>query len=86
MEILVCMKQVPDDSAEIRMSGDGRPDLAGVDPQGNAFDTYAQELAVRFVEEHGGAVNGIMHCRPHQCASGAGAAALESHLCFLGYS
>jgi len=56
MEILVCIKQVPDDSVEIRLGADGQPDLSSADPQGNAFDTYAQELAVRFVEEHGGAV------------------------------
>ena len=56
MEILVCIKQVPDDSVEIRLGADGQPDLSSADPQGNAFDTYAQELAVRFVEENGGAV------------------------------
>ena len=56
MEILVCIKQVPDDSVEIRLGADGKPDLSAADPQGNAFDTYAQELAVRYVEANGGAV------------------------------
>ena len=56
MEILVCMKQVPDDSVEIHLGADGKPDLSQADPQGNAFDTYALELAVRFIEEHGGNV------------------------------
>ncbi|MBR2189511.1 MAG: electron transfer flavoprotein subunit beta/FixA family protein [Eubacterium sp.] len=57
MEILVCMKQVPDDSVEIRLGADGTPDLSHADPQGNAFDTYAQELAVRYVEANGGTVS-----------------------------
>ena len=56
MEILVCMKQVPDDSVEIRLDASGQPDLSQAEPQGNAFDTYALELAVRFVETNGGSV------------------------------
>lgn len=56
MEILVCMKQVPDDSVEIRLNAAGEPDLSQADPQGNAFDTYALELAVRYTEENGGSV------------------------------
>ena len=28
MNILVCMKQVPDDSVEIHLNADGAPDLA----------------------------------------------------------
>lgn len=56
MEILVCMKQVPDDSVEIKLGADGKPDFSKADPQGNAFDTYAQELAVRYIEANGGTV------------------------------
>ena len=56
MEILVCMKQVPDDSVEIHLDASGKPDFSQADPQGNAFDTYALELAVRFVEANGGNV------------------------------
>lgn len=57
MEILVCFKQVPDDSVEIGMDAStGKPDLKGADPQGNAFDTYALEMAARYTEEHGGTV------------------------------
>lgn len=57
MEILVCIKQVPDDSVEIRMNPQsGQPDLSQADLQGNAFDTYAQELAVRYIEANGGSV------------------------------
>ncbi len=56
MEILVCMKQVPDDSVEIHLDASGEPDLSQADPQGNAFDTYALELAVRFIEANGGNV------------------------------
>ena len=56
MEILVCMKQVPDDSVEIRLDASGKPDLSQADPQGNAFDTYALEMAVRYIEANGGTV------------------------------
>ena len=56
MEILVCMKQVPDDSVEIRLGTSGEPDLSQAEPQGNAFDTYALELATRFVEANGGTI------------------------------
>ena len=57
MEILVCMKQVPDDSIEIKLGADGQPDLSKAEPQGNAFDTYTQELAVRYIEANGGTVS-----------------------------
>ena len=33
MEILVCMKQVPDDSVEIRLGASGEPDLSQADEQ-----------------------------------------------------
>ena len=56
MEILVCMKQVPDDSVEIRLGASGEPDLSQAEPQGNVFDTYALELATRFVEANGGTI------------------------------
>ena len=57
MEILVCIKQVPDDSVEIHLDPKTMtPDLSHADQQGNAFDTYALELAVRYVEANGGTV------------------------------
>lgn len=59
MNILVCVKQVPDDYAEIRLGADGKPDAAGVDIVNNAFDTYALELAVRFCEANGGSVTAV---------------------------
>ena len=57
MEILICIKQVPDDTVEIHLNPKTMvPDLSQADPQGNAFDTYALELAVRYVEANGGSV------------------------------
>ena len=57
MEILICVKQVPDDSVDIHLDpGTGQPDLSKAEPQGSAFDTYAQEMAVRYIEENGGTV------------------------------
>ena len=57
MEILVCIKQVPDDSVEISLNEEaGMPSLDGVTPIVNAFDTYALEMAVRLKEAAGGEV------------------------------
>lgn len=57
MELLVFIKQVPDDSVEVKLdSSTGMPDLNGIVPVVNAFDTYAMEMAVRFKEANGGAV------------------------------
>ena len=54
MEILVCIKQVPDDSVEISLDeATGKPALDGVTPVVNAFDTYAEEMAVRLKESVG---------------------------------
>lgn len=58
MQILICVKQVPDDSVEIRMDKKvNKPNLNGVTQVANAFDTYALEMAVRFMEENGGNVS-----------------------------
>lgn len=55
MELLVCIKQVPDDSVTVTLEN-GAPKLDGITPVVNAFDTYALEMAARFKEEHGGNV------------------------------
>ena len=58
MEIMLCVKQVPDDSVEIHLDKEAKkPNLRGVSLVANAFDTYALELAVRFVEANGGNVS-----------------------------
>ena len=57
MEILVLIKQVPDDSVEVTVNpSTGAPDLAEITPVVNAFDTYALEMAARFKEANGGTV------------------------------
>ncbi|HCM22974.1 MAG TPA: electron transfer flavoprotein subunit beta [Ruminococcaceae bacterium] len=57
MEILVCIKQVPDDSVEIHLKpGTEEVNLEGIAPIINAFDTYALEMAVRLKEAVGGTV------------------------------
>ena len=54
MEILVCVKQVADDSVEVFMNEKtGKPALEGVEKVVNAFDTYALEMAVRLKEAKG---------------------------------
>lgn len=55
MEILVLIKQVPDDSVDISLDpSTGAPNLKNVTPVVNAFDTYALEMAARFTEANGG--------------------------------
>lgn len=56
MELLVCIKQVPDDSVNVGLNEAGQPKLDGITPVVNAFDTYALEMATRFKEAHGGSV------------------------------
>ena len=58
MNIMLCVKQVPDDSIEIHLDNKTKkPNLNGVSLVANAFDTYALELAVRFIEANGGNVS-----------------------------
>ena len=60
MEILVCIKQVPDDSVEIKLNRDtNKPAIENVTPVVNAFDTYALEMAARFKEANGGEITVI---------------------------
>ncbi|QNM15329.1 MULTISPECIES: electron transfer flavoprotein subunit beta/FixA family protein [Fusobacterium] len=57
MEILVCIKQVPDDSVEISLNSEtGKPALEEITQIVNAFDTYALEMATRMKEAVGGEV------------------------------
>ena len=56
MDILVFVKQVPDDSVEIHLDGAGVPAVKDVEKITNAFDTYALELAARYTEANGGEV------------------------------
>ena len=57
MEILVLIKQVPDDSVEVKLDpATGAPNLNGVEAVVNAFDTYALEMAKRYIEDNGGNV------------------------------
>lgn len=57
MELLVCIKQVPDDSVTVTLdTATGGPQLKDVTPVVNAFDTYALEMATRFKEANGGSV------------------------------
>jgi Electron transfer flavoprotein, beta subunit len=60
MEILVCVKQVPDDSVEIKFNEKtGTPILDGVTPIVNAFDGYALEMATRYKEANGGTITAL---------------------------
>jgi electron transfer flavoprotein beta subunit len=57
MEILVCIKRVPDSAAKIRVAADGK----GIDPAGiehviSPYDEIALERAVQIKEAQGGAV------------------------------
>lgn len=56
MNILVCVKQVPDDYVKVHLDESGKPAVSGIEKVVNAFDTYAVEMAVRHCEKHGGKV------------------------------
>lgn len=57
MEILVCIKEVPDDSVQIKLNTETQqPELSDVTPVVNAFDTYALEMATRLKEAVEGTV------------------------------
>jgi electron transfer flavoprotein beta subunit len=57
MNIVVCVKQVPDTWAERTLrSGDSRLDRASVDGVINELDEYAIEEGLRLAEAHGGEV------------------------------
>lgn len=57
MEILVCMKSVPDERGEIRLDPESRKmDLIRAEKKENEFDAYALELALRTKENYGGSV------------------------------
>lgn len=57
MNIVVCVKQVPDTAAKIQERvSDGRIDLEGVEWVANPYDEFAVEEALQLKEEHGGQV------------------------------
>ena len=55
MNILVCIKEVPDDSVDVKVES-GVPVVDEITPVINAFDTYSLEMAVRLKEKLGGKV------------------------------
>ena len=56
MKIVVCVKQVPDDSVKIGLNASGAPAVDGVTMVANAFDTYALEMATRLKEANEGTI------------------------------
>jgi electron transfer flavoprotein beta subunit len=56
MNIVVCVKQVPDTAAERRLLPDGRVDRDGAEGVVNELDEYAIEEGLRIAEAHGGEV------------------------------
>ncbi len=56
MEILVCVKQVPDADVEVKLNASGVPDIEKIAPVINPFDGYALEMAARYKEANGGTV------------------------------
>ena len=68
MNIVVCMKQVPDTGAERTLRAeDARLDRAAVDGLMNELDEYAVEEGLRLAEAHGGEVT-ILSMGPEQAS------------------
>ena len=56
MNIVVCVKQVPDTAVERTLTGEGTLDRASVDGLINELDEYAIEEGLKIAEAHGGEV------------------------------
>jgi len=57
MDLIVCVKRVPDSAAKIRVADDGRSiDRSGIDHVISPYDEMALERAIQLKEEHGGTV------------------------------
>ena len=68
MNIVVCVKQVPDTAVERTLRpGDGTLDRASVDGLINEIDEYAIEEALKIAEAHGGEVT-ILSMGPAKAA------------------
>lgn len=59
MNVVVCVKQVPDTNAEKRLTPDWRLDRTSAENVLNPFDEYAVEEAIRIKEKLGGTVTAL---------------------------
>ena len=67
MNIVVCMKQVPDTAVERTLIGEGTLDRASLDGLINELDEYAIEEGLKIAEAHGGEVT-ILSMGPAKAA------------------
>ena len=67
MNIVVCMKQVPDTAVERTLTGEGTLDRASLDGLINELDEYAIEEGLKIAEAHGGEVT-ILSMGPGKAA------------------
>ena len=55
MNILVCIKQVPDETVRVSLKpGDAKPDVSEINKKINAFDACGIEMAAQYIEKNGG--------------------------------
>lgn len=58
MNLIACMKRVPDTASQIRVGSDGRTaDPAGISYVVNPYDEFAVEECIKIKEQHGGEVS-----------------------------
>src|SRR6266702_4051341 len=67
MNIVVCVKQVPDTAVERTLTGEGTLDRASLDGLINELDEYAIEEGLKLAEAHGGEVT-ILSMGPGKAA------------------
>ena len=67
MDIVVCVKQVPDTAVERTLTADGTLDRASLDGLINELDEYAIEEGLKIAEAHGGEVT-ILSMGPDKAA------------------
>ena len=55
MNILVCIKQVPDETVRVSLKpGEAKPDVSEIGKKINAFDACGIEMAAKYIEKEGG--------------------------------
>ena len=60
MDLIVCIKRVPDSAAKIKVAGDGKSiDPTGIDYVISPYDEIALETAIQLKEAHGGTITVI---------------------------
>ena len=82
MNIVVCVKQVPDTWAEKKLGSDNTVDRESVDGVMNELDEYAVEEALKIKEAQGGEVT-VLTMGPEKISHNAGLSPVSADLAWV---